>query len=257
MGYVFGNTDAAAQRLKVLAEVFADSSRFFLRDTVPEKQHLALDLGCGPGYSSHLLMETLRCDQVVGLDNSARFITQAHNTGTGRVSFRLHDITTVPFPVGPSDLLYCRLLLTHLKEPDAAVGVLATQLRPEGLLLIEELERIDTKDPVFTAYLEIVQAMLESQANNLYVGPVLSGLQDTALLKRRTSQVRRLQVTRENAAKMFFLNMQTWKQHPFIQANYSSDLIRELGGDLDAITTRPSTEIKIEWEIRQLVFQRV
>ena len=98
--------------------------------------------------------------------------------------------------------------------------------------------------------------MLEYQANNLYIGPVLNGLRDTATLKRRTSQIRRLQVTSENAAKMFFLNMQTWKQHPFIEANYSSDLIRELEGDLEVLMQESTRKMEIEWGLRQLVFQR-
>jgi len=75
--YLFGDTDIAAQRLKVLAEVFAKSTRAFLYDTVIDKPSMVLDLGCGPGHSTHLLADFIQCDSVVGLDNSENLISLA------------------------------------------------------------------------------------------------------------------------------------------------------------------------------------
>ena len=80
-----------------------------------------LDLGCGPGYSTHFMAETLPCCRAVGLDRSESFLAEARRTETNRVAFFLHDVATVPFPVEPADLLYCRYLLTHLPEPQAVV----------------------------------------------------------------------------------------------------------------------------------------
>lgn len=257
MQYLFGDTDIAARRLKVLAEVFAETTRAFLLDTVIGKPRLALDLGCGPGYSTHFLADVLQCNHTVGLDNSEHFISLAQKTKTEKVSFYLHDVISVPFPVEPSDLLYCRFLLTHLREPQAVVAKWTTQLRLKGLLLMEEVEWIHTNSAVFTTYIGIVQAMLEHQSNNLYVGPVLNSLKDVDTLKRRMSQIRRLQVTNDYVATMFFLNMQSWKHHPFIRTNYSSTLINQLEEDLHTLTKESSSEIEIEWGLRQLVFERV
>jgi len=53
--YLFGDTDVAARRFQVLAEVFADSTRPFLQQAVTGSRHLAVDLGCGPGFTTHLL----------------------------------------------------------------------------------------------------------------------------------------------------------------------------------------------------------
>jgi len=257
MQYLFGDTDIAARRLKVLAEVFAESTRDFLLDTVIGKPCLALDLGCGPGYSTHFLADVLQCNHAAGLDNSEHFISLAQQTKTEKVSFYLHDVTSVPFPMGPSDLLYCRFLLTHLREPQAAIAKWATQLRPKGLLLMEEVEWIHIDNPVFNTYIRIVQTMLEYQSNNLYVGPALNILKDSNILKRRMSQIKRLPVTNDYAATMFFLNMQSWKHHPFIRTNYSSTLINQLEEDLHNLTKDSNSEIEIEWELRQLVFERV
>ena len=48
MEYLFGDTDLAARRLGVLAEVFGPSSRAFIRSAVAGKPALAVDVGCGP-----------------------------------------------------------------------------------------------------------------------------------------------------------------------------------------------------------------
>ena len=85
-----------------------------------------------------------------------------------------HDVTQVPFPDGPVDLLYSRFLLTHLSDHRNVLDRWATQLHDQGLLMLEEVEAIDTDNEVFRLYLEIVEAMLAEQSQNLYIGRDLS-----------------------------------------------------------------------------------
>lgn len=254
--YLFGDTDVAARRLQILAEVFADSTRPFLRDAATRTRPLAVDLGCGPGFSTHLLANVLACDHVVGVDNSQHFIALARATTTATVSFHLHDVASVPFPVPPADLLFCRLLLTHMNDPRSVIARWATQLRPGGLLLMEEVEWIDTTHPVFRPYLDIVEALLRHQSNDPYVGRVLDALGSTETLIRRTSDVRRLRVTNQRAAAMFVLNAQAWSAHPFITASYSSTTIAALQEKLASLASTPSSSSDIEWGMRQIVFAR-
>jgi SAM-dependent methyltransferase len=254
--YLFGDTDIAAQRLQVLAEVFADSTGPFLQDASTGTPRLAVDLGCGPGFTTHLLDTVLRCEHVVGLDNSPRFISLAQQTKTQTVSFHLHDVASVPFPVQPADLIYCRLLLTHLNEPGAAIAAWATQLRPGGLLLMEEVEWIETNHPVFRTYIDIVDALLRHQSNDLYVGRALDSLGGTETLTRRMSDVRRLRVANHRAAAMFVLNAQVWKTQPFVTTNYSSTQITALQEQLASLANAPSPVSEIEWGMRQVVFER-
>jgi trans-aconitate 2-methyltransferase len=253
--YLFGDTDVAARRLQVLAEVFADSTRPFLRRLATGTRRLAVDLGCGPGFSTHLLADVLAGDQVVGLDNSPRFIAMARETTTATVSFHQHDVTSVPFPVPPADLLFCRLLLTHMNDPHSVIARWATQLRPGGLLVMEEVEWIDTDHPVFRPYLDVVEALLRHQSNDLYVGRALDELGTDTLIKR-TSEVRRLRVTNQRAAAMFVLNAQAWSRHPFIMTNYPSTTIAALQEALASLASAPSPASDIEWGMRQLVFER-
>jgi trans-aconitate 2-methyltransferase len=61
--YVFGDNDTAAQRLQLLAGIYQDSTRIFLSKAAGlYRLPLALDLGCGPGFTTRLIGETLPCD---------------------------------------------------------------------------------------------------------------------------------------------------------------------------------------------------
>ena len=162
----------------------------------------------------------------------------------------------VPFPVGPSDVLYCRFLLTHLREPGALLAAWGTQLRPRGRLLVEEAEWIRTRHPTFAAYLDIVEGVLASESKRLYVGPTLDALGHVGGLTRATSAVARLPVSNRQAAGMFFLNAAAWKDHAYVRARHDPAAIGRLEEDLRALAATPGAASDIEWGLRQLVFER-
>jgi trans-aconitate 2-methyltransferase len=255
MRYAFGDSDLAARRLQVLGEVFAPSTRAFLQASVSGEPSLVLDLGCGPGCTTHFLAETLPCGHAVGLDRSEHFVALAQQSATPRVSFQVHDVTRVPFPTGPADLLYCRFLLTHLQDPAAVVARWTDQLRPGGPLLMEETEWIQTEIAAFRTYLQIVEAMLADQSNTLYVGSTLDRLAASGRTRKRQSQIGCSRVAIGPAATMFWLNIQTWKHHPFVMAQYAPGVIQDLEEELKALCSEPSREVEIEFGLRQLVFE--
>ena len=119
--YTFGDSDLAARRLALVAETFAGTSAAFMRESVTTRPQLAADLGCGPGYTTYLLADTLKPERTVGLDNSENFLADIRTNASGNVSFHLHDITTAPFPEAPFDLIFSRLVLTHLQDPETAI----------------------------------------------------------------------------------------------------------------------------------------
>ena len=57
--YLFGDTDVAAKRLRLVAEVYAESTRAFLHARGAARPDAAVDLGCGLGYTTHLIAEAL------------------------------------------------------------------------------------------------------------------------------------------------------------------------------------------------------
>lgn len=97
--YVFGESNLAARRIAKIAVVFAPSSRVFLTDSVEANLDLALDLGCGPAYTTHLLAEALRPRRVVGLDLARSFLELARSTG--RTAFLSSSTTSRLCPFRP------------------------------------------------------------------------------------------------------------------------------------------------------------
>jgi trans-aconitate 2-methyltransferase len=257
MRYLFGDSDIAAHRLEIVHEVFAATSRPLLQEVVSPGIDLAIDLGCGPGVCTHFLAEVTGCARAVGLDSSQRFITLARARATARVEFQRHDVTAVPFPMGPADLLYCRLLLTHLHDPGGALARWATQLRPGGQLVIEEVEDIDTTQPVLRDYLDVLAALLAHQHNELYIGPALHELPDPEGLRRELSRVARLPVATFQAATMFLLNLQAWGTQDFVTAQFGAATVAALADGLRKLTVIEGGRTEIEWGMRQIVHRRV
>ncbi len=130
--YAFGDTAVAARRLRRVAEVFEDTLRQFLREAVLFPPRLALDLGCGPGYTTHLLAEVTGAARSVGMDSSRQFVDAARKTASARAFFVEHDVTAMPLPVAGADVIFARFLLSHLVDPDGTVTAWASQLTPAG-----------------------------------------------------------------------------------------------------------------------------
>ena len=256
MGYTFGDSDFAAKRLKVLADVFCESTREFLSEALDAPPELALDLGCGPGYTTRLLQETIHSPRTVGLDSSENFISLARDRETDSVSFQCHDVTQAPFPTGPVDAIYCRFLLTHLSQPQEALSAWVSQLRAVGVLLIEELNSHRSYHPVFSTYLDIVPKFLADQGQTLYIGSELSALCSDLPVKERSNQVRIISVPRQASARLFTMNIRTWKHLPFVQNNFPAEMISQLEADLLDLAAQPDSPNGMEWDMRQMVFQQ-
>src|SRR5262249_9117387 len=75
--YSFGETNLAAERLRIVSEVFDSTSEAFLCETVRNRPRLAIDLGCGPGFTTRLLSRIARPERTVGVDRSEAFLSRA------------------------------------------------------------------------------------------------------------------------------------------------------------------------------------
>ena len=238
-GYAFGDGDAPARRLALLAQVFDPTSREFLVREAPRGPRLALDLGCGPGHTTRLIARTVRPRRTLGLDMSPDFVARAAREAPPGVAFAVHDVADRPFPEGPPDLVYVRLLVAHLSDPEAAVGAWAAQLAPGGALLIEDTDAIETEQPVFVEYLARVAERLDAGGHRLYPGRLLAALADDSRLAAASP-------TAGRAAAMFRLNLDSWCD----DANVHCRLARGLEGLLDDQRTGVVT-----WRVRQAVLR--
>src|SRR5262249_61662331 len=93
----------------------------FWREDAPHHPRLVVDLGCGPGHTTRLLASTTGATRTVGLDSSKALLARARADAPDGVAFFHHDVTDLPFPRSPADLLYARMVLSHLPRPDAVL----------------------------------------------------------------------------------------------------------------------------------------
>jgi SAM-dependent methyltransferase len=162
----------------------------------------------------------------------------------------------MPIDVDAIDLIYSRLLLTHLPHPGQLVARWIDELRPGGLLLLEEPEWIDTKVPAFSTYLDIVADMLRDQSNELYLGPILDQLDLSPNAARRLSRVKTHAVPNRDAATMFSMNLPNWRDSAFVRAHHPAAELVALHADLETLAQDPGDASSITWGLRQIAFER-
>jgi trans-aconitate 2-methyltransferase len=254
-GYAFGDSAPAARRLGLLADLFEPASRAFLAGFAGHPLELAVDLGCGPGHTTRLVASVLGPRRTLGLDQSASFVALAAAGAPAGVEFAVHDVTAVPFPCPPAGLVFCRLLLSHLADPAAALAGWATQLAPGGLLLVDEVERIHTGDPALRGYLEVAGALLASRGQTLEVGPVLHRLPDPPGLARGHDRVATLAPPAARAAAMFAQNLAVWGAQAVRDGVADERELQALAEDL-ATVAGGGRVATITWELRQLAYRR-
>lgn len=251
--YTYGDSELAAERLGLIAATFEPTTRSFLERVRPARAPvgLALDLGCGPGHTTRLLHEVLGPARTVGLDASGPYVMRARRAAGDGVDFAVHDATAVPFPLGPPDVVYARLLLAHLPSPAGVVARWANALAKGGVLLLDDLEAIETQEPACRAYLdEVALPVVRAQGGELLVGPTLHAMADPPGTVRDLDDVATFTPPAAVSARIFEMNLAVLVERHEIAPR--PDLAEALG---DAAGVR-RTALPTTWHVRQLAFRR-
>lgn len=214
-----------------------------------------MDLGCGPGFTTHLVAETSHSSRTIGLDNSVSFLELARESATENVRFQRHDVRTVPFPEAPADLIYCRFLLTHLSEPVESLNLWTTQLTEGGVLLIDEVEQVETSHPVLLRYQAAVNALLSGEGQRLEIGSVLDAADMPAGVHRMSSHVVVVAPAPTEVGQMFHANLRSWRSDPRLIEKFGNAYLNDLERDLAAVV-RGEIAASARWHIRQMSYER-
>lgn len=279
VGYTFGDSATEARRLRLVQEVFGPPSVSLLKAAVTSEPSLAYDLGCGPGHTARMVAATTGAAAVVGLDRSEAQVARAigppaepsgpvgagagagagARAGTrpdgGIVRFLPWDVTDLPFPCGPADLLYARLLLAHLPGPVGAARSWATQLNDGGVLVIDEIEWIRTTNPVLRAHLDLVTARVASTGAVMCAGALLGELGAGPELHELVATVVELPVATASAAAMFSLSLEAWGDDAVTAGLCGAGEIAQLRAAMAELTRSPATG-EIAWGLHHAALQR-
>lgn len=252
--YALGHSCRAAERLRLAARLFELEMRRFIRDAAPPQPAVAVDLGCGPGCTTRLLQQVSGAAMAVGVDLSHDFLRLAGSAPALR--FVRHDLTEGPPPFEAADLLFCHLLLSHLPDPVGAIESWKACLTPAGVILVDEVESIQTDDSVFVEYLALVEEAIAGRGGELYVGPKLAEAGSPRGLRLRSSRVEPQSVAAKDAAAMFGMTLETLREDPAVRSIAGPAVLAALARALEARTGlggRPP----LEWRMRQIVYDRL
>jgi trans-aconitate 2-methyltransferase len=256
--YTFGDNDQASTRLRRLAELYEPETRELLQHSGARSPHLAVDLGCGPGWTTRLLHKVLDADRTVGLDASERYIAEARsNNRDARVKFEVHNVVHAPFPVVAPNVMLCRFLLTHLRALGEVLTLWASVAAPSGLLIVHETESLETDHPSLRRYYELVAALQEHYGQTLRVGAVLEGC--FANTGWRLTESRRHVVERpaKSLAELHLANLRTWRHDQFACQSFDPSEIDLIERSLEKIVGGVENAGFVVNAARQIIAQRI
>jgi len=259
MDYTFGDTDEASRRLRCLAEIYEPETRDLLLAARSLRHdhsfQLAFDLGCGPGWSTHLLAATLNPKRTVGLDASERYVAEARSNHP-QLEFMHHDALQTPFLIDAPDLLFCRFLLTHLRSPRSALQLWAHIAETRALLILHETEALHSSNPTLNRYYEMVNEMQSHYGQDLNVGVSLTeafaGTEWTLIQSKSVT----LEKSSRDMALLHLPNLRTWSKNEFAVQTFDRDEVSELDRELDLIASGSKDAGIVYNTARQVIAER-
>jgi len=142
--YVIRGGEAGRERLRLLSRVMHASTSALLDRLALVDGDRCLDAGCGGGdVTLEIARRVAPGGAAVGLDldevKLAMARDESRRASAPNVSFVQGDVAAVP-GAGGYDAVYARFLLTHLRDPLAAVRAFHDALRPGGRLAVEDID---------------------------------------------------------------------------------------------------------------------
>jgi hypothetical protein len=125
-----------------------------------------------------------------------------------------------------------------------------------GAIASEENDWIETSQPAFRTYFDMVAAMLADRGQRLDIGTELEAVKDWLPLVKFSSQLVPIRVPEPIAARMFVPNLDVFRQQPYIQRNHSEAEIQRLKADILAIVERGDSSHLVTFWRRRIVWQR-
>jgi SAM-dependent methyltransferase len=252
--YTFGDSDLAAARLERLASAYAPSSRQFLRKHLPEDVRVAVDLGCGPGYTTELLAALTR-SQVIGYERSHAYVELARSL-LPNLTFRELDVLRPPYPDRDLDVVYSRFLLTHLHEPEVVLKACLEHLRPKGRLLLEETALLTSTLGPLQRYYALVAELQSHYGQELTIGQRLEQLVRELPDATISYQIVPIELAASTMAQLHAMNIATWKRDPYMLSAHGPHELEALETELQGIAASGSSLATVTCEMAQVAIER-
>jgi len=143
--YILGTDSTAAQRLRVLDEVYHQTTVALLDRAGLRDGWRCADIGCGTGLVTLTMAEHVGAGgRVIGVDEAGTFVDEARQSAAEHklknTEFISGDAYSPPLPSAQFNLVYARCLLSHLDEPLRALQTMTALARPGGSVVVEDID---------------------------------------------------------------------------------------------------------------------
>jgi len=175
--YIHGRDPKEASRLETQAAFIGPV--LIDRVDVPSDPERVLDLGCGVGAMTRLLIER-GAVHPIGVDRALTQIESAKRlTQKGAAAWLVGDGTQLPFADATFDLVYTSWLLEHVPSPPAVLAEAHRVLRPGGLVWAGEVENssmlVWPESPAFRATWDAFNRAQQDLRGDPFIGRKLFG----------------------------------------------------------------------------------
>ena len=143
--YLLAQGAADVDRLALLNQVYGPPSEALLIEGGLKPGLRVAEIGCGSGNMTCWMAQRVGLNgHVTGVDASEESLEQARKQAKvrqlGNVEFVWGDVNQLSLPPASFDLLYCRFVLMHQRQPEKGLSQMAAAVRPGGMVICEELD---------------------------------------------------------------------------------------------------------------------
>jgi 2-polyprenyl-3-methyl-5-hydroxy-6-metoxy-1,4-benzoquinol methylase len=183
--YILATGGKDVKRLRLLHEVYGPGTEALFRRVGLRDGQRVVEVGCGSGnIACWVARQIAPHGSVMAIDVAKDQIDQARRQAQSQdlrnIEFQVADAYSPRLPEGSFDLVYCRLVLTHLTRPAAALAAMRALARPGGLVVCEELDigcwLCDPPAAAMTRFFALNAALGERRGENFCLGASLHRL---------------------------------------------------------------------------------
>src|SRR5262245_11811243 len=180
--YILATGGKDVKRLRLLHEVYGPGTEALFHRVGLRDGLRVVEIGCGSGnIACWVAQQIAPSGSVTAIDVSPEQIEQARQQAQRRnlrnIDFHVADAYSPRLPEGSFDLVYCRLVLSHLTRPAAALAAMRSLARPGGLVVCEEIDiacwLCDPPATVMSRFFALNAALGERRGEDFYLGASL------------------------------------------------------------------------------------
>jgi ubiquinone/menaquinone biosynthesis C-methylase UbiE len=253
IGYVHGFTAEEQDRLYRQAR--------FLEHRVHEglpfrRSKQMLEVGCGVGAQTEILLRRFPDLHVTGLDRSAsnlataRARLSAQPWAAGRYEFREGDATKIPFEADRFDSAFLCWILEHVANPMMVLAETRRVLRPGSWVTVTEVQNmsffLEPYSPQTLAYWKSFNDHQLDLGGDPFVGAKLGNLLQTTGYREITTEVKPIHLDNrcpgERAEFIAYWNELLLSGVPGLQqaGRVSTDVVEGMKRELDEVAHNPN-----------------